>query len=494
MMTMKIKEFYNGCNIFITGGSGFMGKVLIEKLLRSCPGINKIYILMRNRKDKDIQLRVKEMLALPLFVKIDKKTAVEKLVPVLGDLSEIRLKLSDDDYNTLAENVSIVFHVAATIRFNEPIKNAILLNVRGTREVVRLAKQMVNLKSLLHVSTTFSNCNRVYVEEKIYESPISWQDAISIAEHLDMSLLEICTSKLLGSFPNTYTFTKLLAEQVINQEAINNSMPMVILRPSVVLSTFKEPVSGWVDSLAGPTGLAVVFGKGVVNVTLGSVNEGVDFMPADFSIKAMIVAAYHRGIHNSPLDNKLTVYNCSSVNKSVTNKQILQMSLKYIKKHPFDEILWRPNIFITPCYFIFYIVTITHQVLPCIFIDFILRALNYPQTINLVKLQQKIYLITIALSYFTLQTWTFVNTNLLDLIKHIPASELEDFSFEFEHVDTELVYLSHLIGIQKYLFHSDTNNKTKTIQKLNRIIWTDRIIKSLLLVFIICSLRRHGSH
>lgn len=63
---MSIKEFYSGCNVLITGGTGFMGKVLIEKLLRSCPGITNIYIIMRHRKDKCIFDRVKEMLTLPV--------------------------------------------------------------------------------------------------------------------------------------------------------------------------------------------------------------------------------------------------------------------------------------------------------------------------------------------------------------------------------------------------------------------------------------------
>lgn len=45
----------------------------------------------------------------------------------------------------LAENVSIVFHVAATVRFDEPIHDAIIKNVRGTREIVLLARQMKNL-------------------------------------------------------------------------------------------------------------------------------------------------------------------------------------------------------------------------------------------------------------------------------------------------------------------------------------------------------------
>jgi len=71
--------------------------------------------------------------------------AENKIIPVLGDLSDIRLKMSDDDYNMLVSNVSIVFHVAATVRFDEPIRDAVIKNVRGTREVVRLAAQMKNL-------------------------------------------------------------------------------------------------------------------------------------------------------------------------------------------------------------------------------------------------------------------------------------------------------------------------------------------------------------
>lgn len=60
-------------------------------------------------------------------------------------MSEIRLGMSDDDYDLLIRNVSIVFHVAATVRFDEPIREAIIKNVRGTLEVVKLSEQMKNL-------------------------------------------------------------------------------------------------------------------------------------------------------------------------------------------------------------------------------------------------------------------------------------------------------------------------------------------------------------
>lgn len=62
----------------------------------------------------------------------------KKLVPILGDVMQLKLGLSDEDRALLVDNVSIIFHVAASVRFNEPLKNAVLMNTRGTREVCRL--------------------------------------------------------------------------------------------------------------------------------------------------------------------------------------------------------------------------------------------------------------------------------------------------------------------------------------------------------------------
>lgn len=59
---MSIREFFKGRNVFITGATGFMGKVLIEKLVRSCPDIGKICMLVRNKRGKDSNDRIKEIL------------------------------------------------------------------------------------------------------------------------------------------------------------------------------------------------------------------------------------------------------------------------------------------------------------------------------------------------------------------------------------------------------------------------------------------------
>lgn len=62
----SIAEFYANTSIFITGGTGFMGKVLIEKLLRSCPKIKNIYLLMREKKGVTAADRLKTLFDSPV--------------------------------------------------------------------------------------------------------------------------------------------------------------------------------------------------------------------------------------------------------------------------------------------------------------------------------------------------------------------------------------------------------------------------------------------
>ena len=71
---------------------------------------------------------------------------MRKIVPLTGDCAEIGLGLSATDRQILEETVTIVFHAAATVRFDDPLKSAVLMNTRGTREIMMIVRNMKNLK------------------------------------------------------------------------------------------------------------------------------------------------------------------------------------------------------------------------------------------------------------------------------------------------------------------------------------------------------------
>jgi fatty acyl-CoA reductase len=72
--------------------------------------------------------------------------SLKKLVPVSGDCMELELGLSQSDRQMLEEKVSIVFHSAASVRFDDTLKYATIINTRGTREVMQIARNMKHLE------------------------------------------------------------------------------------------------------------------------------------------------------------------------------------------------------------------------------------------------------------------------------------------------------------------------------------------------------------
>lgn len=69
----KTQDFYKGKTIFITGASGFMGKVLLEKLLYSCSDVHQIMILIRPKRGKSAAQRVQDFATLPVSFLVQSK-------------------------------------------------------------------------------------------------------------------------------------------------------------------------------------------------------------------------------------------------------------------------------------------------------------------------------------------------------------------------------------------------------------------------------------
>jgi fatty acyl-CoA reductase len=195
--TSVISSFYVDRSVFITGATGFMGKVLIEKLLRSCPGIDKLYLLMRPKRGQNPKDRLTELTTakvsiyeniglhhqiirpqidhflLQLFdqLKKDDPDCFNKLVVIPGDIMEPEMGISEPDAAMLIDDVSIVFHAAATVKFDEVLKVSVNMNVQGTQRLVALCQKMSKLAAFVHVSTAYCNCDRDEILEIVYPPP-----------------------------------------------------------------------------------------------------------------------------------------------------------------------------------------------------------------------------------------------------------------------------------------------------------------------------------
>ena len=185
-----------------------------------------------------------------------------------------------------------MFHCAATVRFDEDLSKALIMNVGAVSFIISLCKKMKQLRSVVHVSTAYCHCQRPHIEEKSYPPPMEPGQALSLLETLDKKIMDSpsFTKMLIGERPNTYTFTKALAEELIMTEA--RELPVCIVRPSIVLSTWQDPVPGWVDNLNGPTGLFLIAGIGVMRTARIHEDLQTDGVPVDTCANLTLAAAW----------------------------------------------------------------------------------------------------------------------------------------------------------------------------------------------------------
>lgn len=229
----SVREFYKDKSIFVTGVSGFMGKVLLEKLLYSCSDLKQVFVLMREKRGKTGVERIKDFTKIPLFERLnsEKPEMFAKITPIYGDICLNDLGMSNDDLTQVINETNIVFHMAASVNFEEPVKNALAQNVRAVKAVIEIAKQMPNLVSMVHLSTAFCNTDQKVMDEVVYDWDMDPEKLLECADVMSDEILENVRKVLLKSQPNVYTYTKRLAEILVRNE--HKHLPICIVRPSI---------------------------------------------------------------------------------------------------------------------------------------------------------------------------------------------------------------------------------------------------------------------
>ncbi|ALC49445.1 CG4020 [Drosophila busckii] len=456
---MSIAAAFKDQEIFVTGGTGFVGKALIEKLLRSCTCLGKIYVLIRVKKGVNVEQRLEELLKSKLYERLRKEQpqALAKVVPIAGDVMQLGLGISEQDLARL-RNVNIIYHSAASVRFDDPLRAAILMNTRGTHELIKLALNWKKLKAFVHVSTTYSNPTELEVEERIYPPYADWRTTIKLAETYDDETLNIFNLKYGNFQPNTYTFTKSLAEHVAND--YKDQLPIFIFRPSIVISTLEEPVPGWADNFNGPTGMLVACGVGILRSQNCDPYIVADFVPADVVVRGLIIAAYKYLVQTPSKDKPIDVMNCATANISpITMGQVIEIGKTYIRKNPFEKTLWLPGGSITLCPVLHFVRFITMHIMMAVVVDTLLRLTN--EKPFLLKLQRRIFAAFQALQVFAVTEWHFQNANFRALHDAVPPNEINTFGF-MQHSNINYVefFQNGIRGAKEFLLHESPESSS----------------------------------
>ncbi|KAG4979950.1 hypothetical protein JHK85_033908 [Glycine max] len=225
----SILHFLQDKNILITGATGFLAKVLLEKILRVQPNVKKLYLLLRAADAKSATHRLNnEIIGKDLFRVLKEKLGAnfnsfvsKKLTLVPGDISREDLGLED----------SI-------------LREEIYDQTDGGREGLILEKPYHLGDSLNGVSGLDINAEEKVVRDKLSELQQLGATEKEIKEV--MKDLGISRAKLYG-WPNTYVFTKAMGEMLVEQ--LKGNLSVVTIRPTIVTSTFKEPFPGWAEGI-----------------------------------------------------------------------------------------------------------------------------------------------------------------------------------------------------------------------------------------------------
>ncbi|XP_017035510.1 fatty acyl-CoA reductase wat-like [Drosophila kikkawai] len=446
-MDTGIQEFFRNKTVFLTGGSGFLGKVVIEKLLRTTE-VKRIYSLFRPKRGVSIGERVSVWEKDSIFEVLlkTKPDALQRVCPIAGDCQQPDLGLCELDKGLLVSEVQVVIHGAATVRFDEAMHLSLAINVRATRLMLQLAKRMTQLVSFVHVSTAYSNSVATDIDERFYPEHLrdGSDKILALGELLSAETIDNMTSALVGSFPNTYTYTKALAEDVIRREAGN----LCIFRPSIIMPVCKEPEVGWTEGLNGPQALIFGIARGVVRVLTFDSNSKFNLVPVDYCANVILACAWTTGTNIGHAE-KPPIYTFGSTRKNqLCLKNFLELGFSFINRNPLNNVLWYPFLIRFPP-LLFPFAAFFFHTLPGYFLDALLR-LNGRKPI-LGKVYSKIHKNIALLGPFMRTTFNFGMSNTQGLLETLSKKDRFMYDFDMDRLDWDHYFQGAFSGMRKHI-------------------------------------------
>ncbi len=390
-----LREALAGKRIAITGGTGFLGTALIERLLRCVPGCEVALLVRSGRRGPEDRVR-REILRNNCFDRLrrdlgdDFETTIDRRLYVMaGDVGVDGLGL-DADGEALLASCDVVVHSAATVSFDSPLDSAVEINLLGP---TRVAQTLLRLHAdsgnparrvphLIAVSTAYVAGGRrgLAPEATLPDTPwsteVDWKPEVAAARRARADAdAESRDPKMLTRFQRQArrelgaAGTPLLAARAekFRQEWVNDRMvevgkaraqglgwpdayaytkslgerallesrgdlPVTIVRPSIIESALAEPVPGWIRGFRMADPVIISYAKGLLREFPGVPEGVIDVIPVDLVV-ASIIAVAARG----PLDSPDVLHSASGARNPLRYRQLVELVRGWFLEHPLAD-------------------------------------------------------------------------------------------------------------------------------------------------------------
>jgi thioester reductase-like protein len=243
--------------IFLTGSTGYLGSYLVAGLLTEHR--DTLNLLVRAKSEQEARERIWTSLQLhfefPEFLQyINSRVRIFR-----GDLTSERFGLSDDDYHALIDTTDSLIHCAASLN-RKSEKQCLNVNLRGTLEVIQLARRSQNRNGLRR----YSHVSTVAVAGKRQNEVVTEDASIDWAR----------------SDYDPYARTKKFCEHMANQ--LLPDVPRTIFRPAIVLGDSRRPETTQFDMVQAFDTLSRL------PVLPLRPHDRIDIVPANYVGKAIV--------------------------------------------------------------------------------------------------------------------------------------------------------------------------------------------------------------
>jgi long-chain acyl-CoA synthetase len=269
---IHVTQTFQSHAILLTGGNGFLGKVVLAYLLDRFPDLRRLYLLIRPKWDLSAEERFyRETLSSPPLAAIARQRGEswlrEKITVLPGDVGSPDCGLSEEDLRRLEGEPGAIVNCAGLVDFFPPVDESFRANVEGVRHLASLARRLG--AKLAHVSTCFV-CGEGdgLVEET---EPIigfyprrQGPDDDRFDSEREIAYCQECITRIDRTTPdasqrlielgrqraehwgwtNTYTYAKSLGEQIL---AGSRDLEWTLIRPAIIEAALRFPFPGWVE-------------------------------------------------------------------------------------------------------------------------------------------------------------------------------------------------------------------------------------------------------